>query len=302
MTLSDFPHSPVRDDRKIFVLANCQTGGLTACLDLLLPRDTVTGLHWFYSEEGKANAAAAAADADVIVTSAPPDLRAQMAAEHGFDESKCLIVPSIHFTGFHPDLTIAYAGQTLINVLAGVPYQSAIGVWAWKRGMTARDARRLFTRQTISALGYDRYWPQAVAEARAHFAATAIPFADYFLPLQASGRLFMHTLNHPHIAVIAQLARGVARRLGADEADLRQPLEDMVPDALSLGPIWPVYPGVAESLGLQPSWLWKIGDGLYTLDEYLDAQFRALDAVDGPVTCAMADTPRFGAILREIAA
>ncbi len=109
------------------MLANCQTGGLTACLDLLLPRDTVTGLHWFYSEEGKANAAAAAANADIVVTSAPPDLRAQMAAEHGFDETKCLIVPSIHFTGFHPDLTIAYAGQTLINVLAGVPINRPLG-------------------------------------------------------------------------------------------------------------------------------------------------------------------------------
>ncbi|KAK0349923.1 hypothetical protein LTR94_031109, partial [Friedmanniomyces endolithicus] len=96
---------------------------------------------------------------------------------------------------------------------------------------------------------------KAVAETRAHFAATTIPFTDYFLPLQASGRLFMHTLNHPHIAAIAQLARGVARRLGAEETDLRQPLENIVPDALSLGPIWPVYPGVAESLGLQPSWL-----------------------------------------------
>ena len=300
--MSDFPPPPVRDGRRIFVLANCQTGGLTACLDLLLPRDTVTGLHWLYSEEGKANAAAAAADADIVVTSAPPDLRAQMAAEHGFDETKCVIIPSIHFAGFHPDLTIAYAGQTRINVLAGVPYQSAIGVWAWKRGLTARDARRLFTQRTMGALGYDRYWTKAVAETRADFAATTIPFTDYFLPLQASGRLFMHTLNHPHIAAIAQLARGVARRLGAAEADLRQPLEDMVPDALSLGPIWPVYPGVAEALGLQPSWLWKIGDVLYTLDDYLEAQFRALDAADGPVTCAMADTPQFRSILREIAA
>lgn len=298
--MSEFPHRAARDGRKILVLANCQTGGLTACLDLFLPRDTVTGLHWFYSSEGKAAAAAAAADADVVVTSAPEDLRAQMTAEHGFDQSKCLIIPSIHFTGFHPDLTIAYAGQSLVNVLAGAPYQSAIGVWCWKRGMSPGDARRLFTPQTMTALGYDRYWTQAVAEARAHFAATTIPFADYFLPLQASGRLFMHTLNHPHIEVIAQLARGVGRILGASEADLLQPAENIVPDALSHGAVWPVYPGIAEALGLPPSWMWKFDTTLYGLEDYLEAQFRALDAVDGPVTCAPADNPRFGATLREL--
>ena len=290
------------EGRRILVLANCQTGGLTACLDLLLPKDIISGQSWSVTEKGRADAVAAAAEADVVVTSAPTELRARMAEEHGFDESKCLVVPSIHFSGFHPDLTVAYSDGKPIDGVGGTPYQSAIGVWCWKRGMGPGEARRLFTPETMSAVGFDRYWTTSAAQTREFFKDTQISFTDFFLPLQASGRLFMHTFNHPHISVIAQLARGVARLLGADEADLRQAVEIMIPDALSYSTVWPVYPGVAESLALAPSFLWKFGNTFYDLDGYLDGQFRALDAVAAPVACHPTDDPNFDAAMRMMAA
>jgi len=298
--VSSFPERSVRDGRKILVLANCQVGGLTACLDMFLPRDSVTGFHWTFTDQGRADAAAAAADADLVVTSAPAELRAQMAAEHGFDEAKCLVVPSLHFTGFHPDLTIAYVDGKQINLLNGAPYQSAIGVWCWKRGMDIADTRRVFTGEAMKALGFDRHWPAAVAQARGFFAETTVSFSDFFLPLQASGRVFMHTCNHPSIAAIAQLARVIGRMVGAQEGDLRQPVEHMIPDALSLNSIWPIYPGVADSLGLSPSWLWKFENTYYDLDGYLDTQFRSLDAVDGSIVCLPSDDPQFAAALRTV--
>lgn len=288
--------------RKILVIANCQTGGLTACLDIFMPGDNVTGQHWFDTAEARASMAAAAAEADIIVTSAPPELRAQMTVDHDFDESKCLIIPSIHFAGFHPDLTIAYSDGKPISVTGGDPYHSAIGVWCWKQGMEPSEARRLFVPETMSALAFDRYWATAVKQSRYYFDLTSIPFGDFFLPLQASGRLFMHVLNHPHISAIAQLARVVARRLGADEAAVRQPAEHMVPDALSQGAVWPVYPGVADSLALPASTLWKFRNTFYDIDGYLDLQFRALEEAGSPVTCAMSDDRHFDAVMRKAAA
>lgn len=296
----DFQNS-LLDGRRILVLANCQTGGLTACLSFFLPKAIVSGLAWSETEKGREAGAAAAAQADIVVTSAPPELRAKMAAKYGFDESKCLIVPSIFFPGFHPDLTDAWSDGKLIGGIGGTPYQSKIGMWCWKRGMEVEEACRLFTPETMNALGFDRYWATSVARARAPFQGSPISFADFFLPLQASGRLFMHTFNHPHISTIAELARGIARLLGADEADVRQPVETIVPDALSQSSVWPVYPGVAESLGLAPSLIWKL-DGFYDLEGYLDAQFKALHAVDGQVVCPSADNLEFDAAMRGMAA
>lgn len=288
------------EGRRILVLANCQTGGLTSCLSLFLPKDVVSGLSWD-AGKGQAEVADAAAESDVVVTNAPPEILARLADEHGFDEAKCLVVPSLFFPGFHPDLTNAFSGGKLVSGIFGAPYQSAIGVWCWKQGLDLEQTRRLFTAETMAALGFDRSWSAAVAQMRAHFQGSPVAFADFFLPLQASGRPFMHTFNHPNISAIAQLARGVARLLGAEEANLRQAVETVVPDALGMGAIWPIYPGVAESLALPPSLSWKFGNAFYDLDGYLNEQFRALDAVGAHVDCHMTDAPDFDAVMRVAA-
>lgn len=289
---------PPGGGREILVLSNCQTGGMTACLDLFLPRDRVVGLAWSDSEEGCARAAAAAAAADLVVTSAPRGLHTKLVSQYGVDPSKCLMFPGIGFSGFHPDLTIAYGASELIDVFPGVPYQSAIGLWCWKAGLDAQETVDLFTAETMAALGLDRSWDAARQRLAARFEETGWSFADFFLPLQASGRIFMHTVNHPHLSALAQMARVVARRIGATKDDLAAPAEQLIPDALSQGAVWPVYPGVAESLGLQSSLLWKIGGGIYSLDQYLEAQFDALRSARTPITCEIADTPSFNAAMR----
>lgn len=294
--------------RRVLVLANCQTGGLTASLSLFLPHDTVTGMSWEAGRGGPeaevahmAEVAEAARAADVIITSAPPEYRDWLMGDYGVDE-KFLVVPSIFFAGFHPDLTIAYSDGKQVDGVLGTPYQSSIGVWCWKRGMSLDQARRLFTPETMIALGYDRSWNSAVERIRDEFQGSPVSVSDFFLPLQASGRPFMHTFNHPHISAIVQLARCAAKLLGADEADLRQVVEALVPDALGFGTIWPIYPGVGDSLGWPSNLLWKFGNSFYDLESYLDAQFRALDAVDGPVECHPSDDPDFGAVLRTASA
>ena len=207
---------PPGGGREILVLSNCQTGGMTACLDLFLPRDKVVGLAWSDSEEGCARAAAAAAAADLVVTSAPRGLHAKLVSQYGVDPSKCLRFPGIGFSGFHPDLTIAYSDGELIDIFPGVPYQSAIGLWCLERpALTLRDTVDLFAAETMAALGLDRSWDAARQRLAARFEETGWSFADFFLPLQASGRVFMHTVNHPHLSALAQMARVVARRIGA---------------------------------------------------------------------------------------
>lgn len=294
--ISDLPaNSPPR----ILVLSNCQTGGLTACLNFLMPRHVVKGVHWHETAQSRAEAAVAAADADIVLSTAPAAYVAQMVADHGFDLAKLRSIPILFFNGFHPDLVEAFSGGRVVSGVAGAPYQSAIGVWCWRNGVSPDQAKALFSAETIRSLGYDRTWSQAVARCRGLFTDTEVAFAPTFLPLQASGRAFMHTYNHPTIGFIAQLARIIAAKLGATEAELAIEVERLVPDALSHDTVWPIYPGVAEALGLPSSLIWKYGHSYYDLSRYLEAQCVALDAVEGPVLCAQADNPDFDAVMRK---
>lgn len=286
--------------QKIVVLANCQTGGLTACLDLLFPDADVSGLHWGLAQEALAACRGAIAGADVVITSAPEDFRTALLAGHEGRPPQVVQVPSLFFPGFHPDLTYAHAEGANVPAVGSSPYHSAIGVWCWREGVGIEETRRLFTADAMRQLGYDRFWSVAVAQARGHFSNSRVSFSDVFLPLQASGGRFMHTPNHPCISAIACLARGVARLIGVEAENLRLPLEDLVPDALAPHGYWPIYPGVAQSLGLPSSLLWAFGGVVYGLDDYLSNQFKSLDAASGPVTSRGADSPEFDRRMRQL--
>lgn len=293
--------SRLRTAEDILVLGNCQTGGLTACLSLLLPDRRVSGLTWSIKTDTLEAIFRAAADADQIITSAPPELRARLIGL-GIEAARILAIPSLNFSGFHPDLSYAFAdGAPLVAGFAG-GYQSVIGFWCWKKGFGSETAQRLFSPQAMRVLGYDRFWPQAVKQTQERFAATDIAFADVFLPLQSSGQRFMHSLNHPRISALGQLARVVARRLGATEAALALDLEALIPDALSQQAVWPVYPGVGEALGLSLSLIWKLGQTYYDLPRYLELQFTALEAADGELICPRAEAPAFDAAIRSLVA
>lgn len=294
--VSDLAAPPAK---RILVLSNCQTGGLAACLNFLMPNSPVKGLHWHETAESRAAAATAAAEADVVLSTAPKNFVARMVEDHGFDEAKLFPIPILFFKGFHPDLVEAFTGGRVVSGVTGAPYQSAIGVWCWRNGIKPDQAQTLFTAATMRELGYDRTWAQATARTRGLFAETDVPFGPSFLPLQASGRVFMHTYNHPTISFIAQLARTIAGKLGATDRELAIEVERLVPDALSHDTVWPVYPGVGEALGVPTSLIWKYGHSYYDLPRYLDAQFAALDAAEGPLICAQADAPHFDAAMRK---
>lgn len=286
--------------RKIVVLANCQTGGLAASLGLMSPGDDIRPVSWNPAPEALKRAAEDAAGADLVVTSIPANVEATLRTEHGYRPAATLKIPSLFFTGFHPDLTIAYVEGKPINLIGHSPYQSAIGLWCWKNDVSIARAMRLFTPSVMERMGYSRSWGAAMQRARLEFEPTPLSFADVFLPLQASGEVFMHTLNHPRINAVAQLARVIAREIGCDARLIEQPVERMVPDALAHSDAWPVYPGVAEHLGLRPDRVWRIHGGYYDLEGYLTLQYDALSRQTGPIHCPKTDNLAFDGLIRPL--
>jgi hypothetical protein len=285
-------------DKHILVVGTCQAGGLAACLTLLLPQSQVTSLHWQADGSALDQTLDAAATSDAVVTCAPQLLIDPLTDHARFERARWLKAPMMVFGGFHPDLVSVTRQGVAVPGVAGAPYQSAIAYWCWRHRLDLDVAAALFTPETMRALGYDQTWAQATAWTREVFARTAIGFAEAFLPLQASGQAFMHTFNHPSISAIAAFARPVARRLGASASDLDVDLERLAPDALAQDVVWPLYPGVGEALGLPSSSLWKYGQTFLDLKAFLQAQFTALDGIEEPLVCALADDDRFHATMQ----
>lgn len=283
---------------RIIIIGACQAAPLAMCLRLLVPGASIESLHVAPGDEWKARAAQAVRDSDVVVNSIPLGIRSEMIENHGFDDSKSLNVPTLIFRGFHPDITYAQSGGRNIHPVPTSPYHSAMGLWFWRKGWEADDVARTLTRGA-AALPYQNFWRQAVTETQGYFANSHVSFADFFLPLQASGRPFMYTHDHPSIAALAQLARSIARVLG-ETRHLDVPMEDFLPDALADLTIWPVYPGLAENLSLEPGLFWRFGKDVRDARSYLNAQFAALDSAAAPITSRALDDPAFEARMRQL--
>jgi len=241
----------------------------------------------------------ALSSAEVWVTSvAPPQVEDQLAAAGS--RARVVRVPDIYFPAFHPDIlhVVGPDGRALRS--AAGDYSSAIVLWGWREGLGADEIRACFTGEVFSILGYTTAWYGSVDPLRGGFEASAVDFAAWLLPLARSG-VFMLTDNHPSAAALIGLARLVALELGADPGRVDVPWERLIPDGLlATSTVWPVYPEIAEALGVAGSYVWRTPTGaLLDLDTFIERTldgYRDLDpaALDLP---RLVDDPRFAEAL-----
>ena len=120
-------------------------------------------------------------------------------------------------------------------------YHSALATAAWFEGLPESRAAGLFNAYAYAKLGYfDAF------EAGASYLKSAA-MVDYDLTgWTRRDRVFMHTINHPSIELSAEIARQALDRLGLH----RLAAIGLPRDPLAEGVIWPLYPEIAERLGI----------------------------------------------------
>lgn len=184
---------------------------------------------------------------DAIVVGAGPSLHfARRLLDETGARPRLLIIPEVVFDAFHPDLT--YATVVSTGRMVEPWYQSAIGLWLFNRRIEPSVGARAFCETVYRALGYLDRWSGAVDHLRCRFKGTDLEphFPEFFLAIKRRG-CFMHTLNHPKVHVLARLAELIARELGLQ---LSSPLaQGELDDGLD-SEVWPVYPEIAEVLGV----------------------------------------------------
>jgi Polysaccharide biosynthesis enzyme WcbI len=253
------------------VISNCQALGLANCLSLLLTdvhvdqydmasylkkKDTVDPLVKFY---------------DRIIVHA--DLR----AKHGdvFDESENVRwLPSVLFSAWHPDLTYLLGRGEIVHGPLG-DYHSALVISAFKLGLAASEVKRLFNPELYDRLGFFRLWEAERATLCQEFADGGVDISADFVRWSRTG-VFMHSVNHPKIYVLADIAKRIAETYSAE---LRT--SGVMPhDNLTAGPVFPVYPELAERYCVPGgSYMFK-PPGTYNLlgiDDFIEGSYAAYE-------------------------
>ncbi len=281
--------------------SNCQLGGLHAALSAMLPDDEVIAVPFQGVEPPEL--ADLLPTADVWVSSYHPT-EARPILDRLGSGAELISVPLLLFTGFHPDIVhvVLPDGRELESAAGG--YSSAIVAWGWMQGWSEQEIMARFNPETFADLGYTSAWEGAVRLARYVFDEANADFDAWILPLVARGEVFMLTDNHPSIAALIQLARQVARRLGAPAELVAYRWETVVPDGLlATSTVWPLYPHVAGHLDQPGAYVWRCVNGeLIDLETFVSrslALYRQADPAS--VTVSRFDNDaRVGVVLSTV--
>jgi hypothetical protein len=247
---------------RIAVLGGCQAHGYAHALMQLLPEAEVESFEAVVVRHHNQVEAVAAALAgyEVIFTQdldpgfGPLGTAALLAALPRVHR-----IPLLAFGGYQPDLVYLMHGEQVFASPLGA-YHSAIIAAAFSLGVEAADVAQLFNRMVYQRLGYFDAFGKARALLLQLLAGYGLDMAAEFDRWHARG-CFMHTINHPKAFALASLARAAA--VQAELVPAGTPVAEPAFDQLANDTIWPVYPELAEALGVAGSLRFKrIGRGI----------------------------------------
>jgi len=192
-------------------------------------------------------------DSDLIVTQSHA-LLDTIASKYPESRSRIRIVPNTPFSGFHPDND--YIQNKSGERIAGGPLEAAHSVltaWCWNHGMTTLATQEVFHEDVFDHLGY--YSSMAISKKN----LLKIGYScDYpicnMLTEWLSRGCFMHTINHPKLFVLGDIANEFLRKEGVPHnPETYLYLHDDLADSVC----WPVYPEIANRFNLSGSYNFK---------------------------------------------
>jgi hypothetical protein len=270
---------------RIAVFGNCQAAGLARSIQAL----TGGALPSWIFMPGELHGKIGSGEVDLAPVLDHHDilLMQRHASEallrrHPQIKHKTALFPVISFNAFHPDMVLVRSARTGAYLDGPMgQYHSSLALLAWRSGLDVDAAVRLFNADTYRCLGFFEYWPVAARALLAEGDAAGLALGPV-LEKWRRGGCFMHSLLHPRLGAIADLARVLLHRQGLATLPLNVP--DYVYDDLAEGPTWPVYPEIAEALGVEGSHLFWPGTSkapgsrlvrVLQLPEFLERSFAA---------------------------
>ncbi len=237
---------------RIAVLGNCQAFGIGCCLRALAPDAEVRTIEWvdISGPEHAERLAVELSGYDIVVshrvkTGGLPSLQTSLLETR---VKTLALIPSIHFTGFHPDILWQPRAQWRALRLRTGSYHSALVMACFSLGLDQARVPDLFNAYVYASLGYFEEYAKAAQHHIAVGKIAGLDLADLF----SSGGLarpFVHVPNHPNIQLLFAMTQRLCARLGvATRAGATSP-----PDPHADNVVWPTYPEIARRLGFEGS-------------------------------------------------
>lgn len=195
--------------------------------------------------------------------------------------------PLVVFNGFHPDCVYVLRDGTPLPG-AAARYHSALAAAAWIEGLPAARAAGIFNAYAYASLGYFDAYQTGLAG----LVGDALHGYDLSRCI-GPGRRFMHTINHPTIDISVEIGRQALDRLGLDRrAEINRPADPLANDV-----VWPLYPEIADRLGVAPAadgpdFDRLVVDNYRALDEALPNSRQDASIADGPFGGAAVERAR----------
>ena len=198
-----------------------------------------------------------------------PQLERELGEEWA-DHEQVWRVPTISFNAYHPDICyLLDSGNSLKGPLGD--YHSLIAYAAFACGLSEVRALALYRESIYESLGYFQRWDHARKALLDNFTDHGFDIGAKFVEWSRNGP-FMYSFNHPRVHCVRDIAVAILARAG-----LAPVYRDALPhDNLANGPIFPVYPEIAARLGVDGSYLFKVG-GKYQfirLEEFVSESYR----------------------------
>ena len=253
-----------RSALRIAIYGNCQAVPVARLMQAMtggeMPSvEATTGALLARMRQGDWSVFDAVRKSDLVFVQGIDDLVQAIALALPEHAHKVRRLPMVNFSGFHPDIvyvTESAAGRHLRGPLS--EYHSAIALAGWTSGLSVGETLRLFRDDVFAELGYFAQWQLACSALAADFAWAGLSLQDHLARWTSEG-CWMHSVNHPAQRVLADVAEQVLRMEGIAASPRAA---QFVTDPLIVDAIWPVYPEIAQSIGVPGGYEFKCPDGL----------------------------------------
>jgi hypothetical protein len=134
------------------------------------------------------------------------------------------------------------------------PYHSALAFFAYRAGLAADAALKLFNRDVFDTVGYFDVWNGATEALLKDGQRFGLDFREDVLRWTRRG-CFMYSSIHPKPFVFFDFARQLMDKAGVPMKPVN--FDDYAVDDLVRGAVYPVYPDIAEFYGIRGSYVFK---------------------------------------------
>jgi hypothetical protein len=255
------------DQKTISIIGNCQAEIVTKFIRVLCPDLKV---HRFgHSEilnqqERAANEKILEASDYVFTNPLRHDQYGKFSFANLKDQARTHFFNPVSFAGFQPDCVYLGLAKAIPRSSPVGDYNSSIAVFAYLQGASVAETVDLYNDTVYRELGFYDVWKLNRDALIRNYKNFDIDLSDDFEVWKRHG-LFMYTINHPYAFVMRDITKHLLTRAGIPMRDV-DPVK-FVSDRGADDIVWPVYPEIAEHLGVQGEMTFKASDRWVPRDE-----------------------------------